>query len=61
MLSKGHIDNDKNDNVYKTKRKETINVLFFIISNLKSTKTYKSRLVLLSRKPVYSGIIKHIL
>ena len=36
-------------------------MLFFTISNLKSTRTYKWRQVVLSRKPVYSGISKLIL
>ena len=48
--------NDKNNNVYKTKRKEIIHMLYFTISNLKSAKTHKSRHVLVSRKIVYSGI-----
>ena len=52
--------NDKNDNVYKTKRKETIHTLFFTIINLKSAKTHKSRQILLSRKTVCSGISKLI-
>ena len=49
--------NDKNDNVYKTKRKEIIHTLFFTIIN---AKTHKSRQILLSRKTVYSGISKLI-
>ena len=58
MLNSGTWINGKNNNVYKTKRKETIHMLF---SNLKSAKTYKSRRVVLSRKPVYSGISKLVL
>ena len=53
--------NDKYNNVFKTKRKETIHMLFFTTSNFKSAKTCKSRRVLLSRKTVYSGISKLIL
>ena len=53
--------NEKNNKAYETKRKETIRILFFTISNLKSAKTYKSRWVLLSRETVYSGISKLIL
>ena len=51
---------DKNNNVYKTKRKETIHMLFF----LKSSKTHKSRRVPLSRKTLvltYSYCNFHIL
>ena len=33
-----------------------IHILFFTISNLKSSRTYKCRRVMLSRQPVYSGI-----
>ena len=51
----------KNNNVYKSERKETIYMLFFTKSNLKSAKTYKSQQVLLSRKTLYSGISKLIL
>ena len=51
---------DKNNNVYKTKRKETIHMLLCTISNLKSARTYKWRRVVLSRKPVCSGISKLI-
>ena len=36
-------------------------MMFFVISNLKSTKTYESRRVLLSRKTIYSCISKLIL
>ena len=50
--------NDIKNNVYKTKRKETIHKLFFTISNLKSAKRYKSRRAVLSRKPVYPSISK---
>ena len=42
------------------KRKETIHILFSTISNNKSARTYKWRRVVLSRKPLYSGISKHI-
>ena len=42
--------NDKNNNVYKTKRKETIHMLSSTISNLKSAKPYRSRRILVSRK-----------
>ena len=52
---------DKNNNVYKTKRKETNQTSFFTKWSLKSRKMYKSRRVLLSRKTVYSGISKLIL
>ena len=52
---------DKNNSVYKTERKETIHMLFFTTSNLKSGKAYKSRRVLLSRKIIYSGISIFIL
>ena len=42
------------------KRKETIHILFSTISNNKSARTYKWRRVVLSCKPLYSGISKHI-
>ena len=42
------------------KRKETIHILFSTISNNKSARTSKWRRVVLSRKPLYSGISKHI-
>ena len=52
--------NDKNNNIYKTKRNETIHMLIFTISNLKNAKMYKPKQVLVSRKTVYSSINKVI-
>ena len=51
-------NNEKNNNVYKTKRKETIHMLFIKLSNFKSSRTYKSKRPVPSRKPVYFGISK---
>ena len=59
MLIKSQIDY-KNNNVYKTKRMETLHMLFCIKSNLKSAKSYKLRGVLVSRKAVYSSFSKLI-
>ena len=44
-----------------TKSKETIHIQFSTISNIKSARTYKWRRVVLSGKPLYSGISKLIL
>ena len=60
MLNKSQMSYKWNK-IYKTKKKETIHMLFFTISNLKSAKTYKSQWVLVSRKTVYSSISKPIL